>query len=86
MSFCNLSQKELVTGSPGGELFFCFEPLLLKSQSRTVFNALYFSYLHICLIRAPRTQSICLFVFLAMPLFCAVLRVSITFDTYNSTV
>lgn len=85
-SSCNLSQKELVTGSPGGELFFCFEPLLLKSQSRTVFNALYFSSLHICPIRAPRTQSICLFVILAMPLFCAVLRVSITFDTYNSTV
>ena len=86
MSFCNLSQKELVSGSPGGELFFCFEPLLLKSQSRTVFNALCFSSLHIYLIRAPRTQSICLIVFLVMPLFCAVLRVSITFDTYNSTV
>jgi len=85
-SSCNLSQKELVSGSPGGELFPCFEPLLLKSQSRTVFNALYFSSLHICPIRAPRTQSICLFVFLAMPLFCAVLRVSITFDAYNSTV
>lgn len=86
MSFRNLSQKELVSGSPGGELFFCFEPLLLKSQSRTVFNILYFSSLHICLICAPRAQSICLIVILAMPLFCSVLRVSITFDTYNSTV
>ena len=85
-SSCNLSQKELVTASPGSELFFCFEPLPLKSQSRTVFNALCFSSLHICLIRAPRTQSICLIVILAMPLFCAILRVSITSDTYNSTV
>lgn len=57
-SSCNLSQKELVSGSPGGELFFCFEPLLLKSQSRTVFNALCFSSLHICLIRAPRAEHI----------------------------
>lgn len=55
-SSCNLSQKELVSGSPGGELFSCFEPLLLKSQSRTVFNALCFSSLHICLIRAPRAE------------------------------
>ena len=36
-SSCNLSQKELVSGSHGGELFSCFEPLLLKHQSRTVF-------------------------------------------------
>ena len=84
MSFCNLSQKELVSGSPGGELFFCFEPLLLKSQSHTVFNALYFSSLHICPIRAPRAQSVCLFVFLAMPLspYTAACREYISFPCF----
>ena len=56
-SFRNLSQKELVSGSPGGELFPCFEPLLLKSQSHTVFNALYFSSLYICLICAAARRA-----------------------------
>ena len=81
---CNLSQKELVSGSPGGELFFCFEPLLLKSQSHTVFNALYFSSLHICPIRALRAQSVCLFVFLAMPLspYTAACREYISFPCF----
>lgn len=77
-SSCNLSQKELVSGSPGGELFSCFEPLLLKHQSRTVFIPLLFpAYLP----DMPHRNSCH-----ALPLFCAVLRVSITFDTYNSTV
>lgn len=56
-SSCNLSQKELVSGSPGGELFPCFEPLPLKSQSHTVFNALCFSSLRICLICAAAHRA-----------------------------
>lgn len=56
-SSCNLSQKELVSGSPGGELFPCFEPLPLKSQSHTVFNALCFSSLRICLICAAARRA-----------------------------
>ena len=65
--YFRLAQKELVSGPPGDELFSRFEPLLLKSQSRTVFNALFFSSLLICLISPPRAQSMCHIVILAIP-------------------
>ncbi len=66
--YFRLAQKELVSGPPGGELFSCFGPLLLKSQSRTVFNALLFSSLLICLIfAAARTEHI---PFPCFALFC----------------
>ena len=79
-SSCNLSQKELISGSPGGELFFCFEPLLLKHQSRTIFIPLLLFPAYLPDLRRRTHRAY------ALPLFCSVLRVSITSDTYNSTV
>ena len=68
-SSCNLSQKELISGSPDGELFFCFEPLLLKSQSRTVFNALCFSSPHICRFARRAHRAYASSYFLSCPCF-----------------
>ena len=65
---------------PVSNLYFSNINLVLSSS-------LFFSSLHICLIcAAARTahmphRNSCH----ALPLFCAVLRVSISFDTYNST-
>ena len=65
--YFRLAQKELVSGPPGGELFSCFEPLLLKHQSRTIFIPLLLFPVYLPDLRR-RAQSICLIVILAIPL------------------
>lgn len=65
--YFRLAQKELVSDPPGGELFSCFEPLLLKHQSRTSFIPLLLFPAYLPDLRR-RAQSICLIVILAIPL------------------